>query len=129
MKIIKQTDLIRFATLTSRSGYNDELKEDYRKLGRKILKAIVELVGLKKGEYDIRWNPGGIAVSGDHTLHTDKFYLALHDNCGTGWFYWRTCKGRKDYTGGPNQVYAWSTLTVYGLETLAATLKKVQFAP
>lgn len=124
---IKQTDLIRFVNLSSGSSYNEERKEEYRKLGKRILTAIVSMVGLKKGEFTISWNPGGIACSGDHTLHTDRFYLALHDNCGTGWFYWRTCNGRKDYSGGPNQIYHWTTLTAYGLDVLAATLKKVQF--
>jgi hypothetical protein len=125
---ITHADLVQFISLTSSCGYTEERKETYRKLGRKILKAVADLIGLKKGEYDIRWNSGGIAVSGDHTLHTDKFYLALHDNLGMDWFYWRTCQGRKDYTGGMNQIYAWTTLSAYGLELLADTLKKVQYS-
>jgi hypothetical protein len=120
---ITQSDLVRFVNLTGAACYNHELKEEYRKLGRKILKALAGLMGLKAGEFDIRWNPGGIACSGDHTLHTDKIYVALHDNCGSGWFYWRTCQGRKDYTGGPNQIVNWTTLTAHGLEPLARTLK------
>ena len=126
MKPITQRELVEFVNLTSSARYDYFNKQRYKNLGRKILKELVSLIGLEKGEYDIRWNPGGEACSGDHTLHTNKFYLALHDNLSTGWFYWRTCQGRKDYTGGPNQLYNWTTLTAYGLTLLADTLKKVQ---
>lgn len=90
---ITTNQLTRFVLLSSGSSYNEGLKEKYRKLGRRILNAIVKEMGLQEGEYEIRWNPGGIAVSGDHTLHTDWFYLALHDNVNMGWFYYRTCRG------------------------------------
>jgi len=122
MKKLAMTDLVRFVNLSSGSSYNEERKEEYRKLGRKILKSLAEILNLKKGEYDIRWNPGGIAVSGDHTLHTDWFYLALHDNLGSGWFYYRTCKSRKDYCGGPNIIYPWTKFTAHGLEQLAVEI-------
>jgi hypothetical protein len=127
MKKITQSDLVRFVNLTgSARYYNEERKAEYRKLGKRILKELADLIGLKKGEFDIRWNPGGIACSGDHILHTDKVYVALHDNIGSGWFYWRTCQGRKDYTGGPNQIVAWTKLTAHGLEPLARILKVAQ---
>ena len=125
MKITKG-NISRFVSLTSGASYNEELKKEYRQLGRKILKEIANQIGLKEGDYDIRWNPGGVAVSGDHTLHTDKIYLALYDNCGMGWFYWRTCKGRKDYQGGPNQIVNWSILLDYGTDPLVTVLKKAQ---
>jgi hypothetical protein len=83
---------------------------------------------LQKSEYDVWWNPGGIACSGDHTLHTDKVYLALHDNINFGWFYFRTCKGRKDYSGGTNQIVHWSELKRDGLDCLVGKLKKIQNA-
>lgn len=123
---ITQSQLVRFVNLTRAACYNEELKEEYRKLGKKILKALADLIGLQKGEFDIRWNPGGIACSGDHTLHTDRIYVALHDNIGSGWFYWRTCKGRKDYTGGQNQIVGWTKLTAHGLEPLTNVLKVAQ---
>jgi hypothetical protein len=114
----------RVAYLASRSGYNEDNKGEYRALGRHILKAIADALGLVRGQYDIRWNPGGIAVSGDHTLHTDKLYLALHDNCGFGFFYYRSCKGRKDYAGGPNQNVRWADLRAMGIDGLAAKIKQ-----
>ena len=128
MKTISRNKLERFIGLTSQSSYDEFLKERYWKLGQEILKYIVYLMELKKGEYEIRWNPGGIAVSGDHTLHTDKFYLALHDNCGLGSFYYRTCKGMRDFSGGPNQIYSWNELLDGGLISLVNKLKEIQFA-
>ena len=119
---ITRKQLERFVTLTKEAQYDYINKEEYRKLGRRILKRVVELMGLNKGEYDIRWNPGGQACSGDHTLHANWFYLALHDNIGSGWFYFRTCKGRKDYTGGHNQIVNWSWLIVHGLEELVVRI-------
>lgn len=126
MKPISTAELSRFISLTKTACYNYHAKEEYRKLGHRILKYIAEQMELAKGEFDIRWNPGGIAVSGDHTLHTEKIYLALHDNCGFGSFYWRTCEGRKDYTGGPNQNVTWNALLRGGLAPLVAVLKMAQ---
>ncbi len=121
MKVTK-AELGRFVDLTTSASYDERLKNIYHKLGRKLLKRIVEIMGLQKGDYDIRWNPGGIAVSGDHTLHTDWFYLALHDNIGSGWFYYRTVNGRKDFHGGPNIIVSWQTLLEHDLEGLAASI-------
>lgn len=113
--------------MTRLACYNDEIKKEYKSLGRRILKEIVKELGLQKGEYDIRWNPGGIAISGDHILHTDKIYIMLDDNCGSGWFAWRTCKGRKDYTGGPNQIVHWEQFVdCDGWEKLIRVLKVAQ---
>jgi DNA topoisomerase VI subunit B len=109
-----------FIHLTKAASYNKILKEEFRRLGKKILKELIEIMGLQKGEYDIRWNPGGIACSGDHILHTDWFYLALDD----GWFYYRTCKNRKDYTGGVNRIVHWDFLVNYGLQELSNAIKR-----
>lgn len=124
MKQITLTELSRFVYFANHSSYDYHNKEEYRKLGRRILKSIAEQMGLAKGEFDIRWNPGGIAVSGDHTLHTDKVYLHLSGELS--WFYWRTCKGRKDYTGGHNQNVSWTALFRGGLAPLVAVLKMAQ---
>jgi len=106
------------------------LKNEYKKLGRRILKYIAEKMALTPDQYDIRWNPGGIACSGDSTLHTDKVYVALHDNCGSGWFYWRTVKGRKDYSGGANQIIRWDNFrTVADVDKLVARLREAQDLP
>ena len=131
--MITRKDLQRFVDLTAAAVYDTSgdsdcglgtLKNEYKLLGRRILKEIVKQMGLQPGQYDIRWNPGGIACSGDHTLHAEWFYLALDDNIGSGWFYFRTCAGRKDYHGGPNQIVEWVWLIENGVKGLAALIRK-----
>lgn len=57
------------------------------------------------GERDpIRSNMGGIAVSGEITLHYDRLYVQAQHGFGgpaTGLMY-RACKSRTDYSGGQN---------------------------
>lgn len=53
-------------------SYNDDAKRQFASKGKKVLKALAEFMGLVKGTYDIRWNPGGIAVSGDIILHGES---------------------------------------------------------
>lgn len=89
-------------TLARNSSYNDAVKEGFKKASTKALRQIAKSLNLAPGTYDIRFNAGGIAVSGDAILHHEKFYINLND----GQFYWRTCNGRKDYTGGMNRFIA-----------------------
>ena len=124
---VTTTKIKNFLTLLRLASYDCGYKQEYKKLGQSILRQLAKDMGLQKGEFDIRWNPGGIAIPGDHTLHTDKVYIAFHDNCRSGWFYWRTCEGRKDYTGGTNQIVVWEDLFNGGWEKLVQTLKQVQF--
>jgi hypothetical protein len=116
--------LINFVTLTGTAQYNEENKQQYRKLGKKILQELANQLGFTSKQVRISWNPGGIACSGDHTLHGEKFYVALHDNIGLGWFYYRTCKGLKDYTGGRNIIVYWDQLINCGVEGLAKAIKR-----
>lgn len=78
--------------------YNGGAKALFRKESMSFLRSVAKKLQLNKGDYSIRFNPGGIAVSGDATLHHNNFYLTIS---GSG-SYWRTCKGQKDYTGGQN---------------------------
>ena len=98
--------------LGSFSTYADEAKRQFASKGKKVLKALAESMGLVKGTYDIRWNPGGPAVSGDITLHGESIYVNLSQTClGLDYgFMYRTCKGRKDYTGGTNRWAKWDVL-------------------
>jgi len=72
-------------------------------------------------EGDIRFNPGGPAVSGEVTLHTDHVYVQFsgdfHNDPSLGVMV-RTCKGRKDYSGGANN---W-VRSKADVATLAATV-------
>lgn len=95
-------------------AYTDEgheKKEAFHRAGRKFLKALATAAGLQPGQYDIRSNKGGIAVSGEVTLHADHAYVQLSESAmhRGGSVLYRTCEGRKDYTGGTNH---WQALSV-----------------
>ena len=71
---------------------------------RRQLKQLAAALTLVPGDYDLRSNQGGIAVSGEVTLHADHLYVQAcqpatgHDSG----VLFRTCKDREDYVGGPN---------------------------
>lgn len=85
--------------LAKSAGYSESAKAKFRKQSLSFLRALAKELRLVNGDYSIRFNPGGIAVSGEATLHHNNFYLQI-DELGA---YWRTCKGQKDYTGGHNR--------------------------
>lgn len=85
-------------------AYNEEAKEAFHRNGRLVLQKLAKDLGLATDERDIRSNMGGIAVSGEVTLHGGRIYVQLEQSClgpGEGILV-RTCQGRKDYTGGQN---------------------------
>src|SRR4051812_25473909 len=86
--------------MTLRYCYDDKAKQAAASKYRSALRKVAKALGLRPGQYDLRFNPGGIAVWGEITLHTDTHYIqtsAGHDRVLI-----RTCEGRKDYLGGPN---------------------------
>jgi hypothetical protein len=55
------------------------------------------------GAWNVRSNQGGIAVSGEVTLHMDRVYIQIHQSCVSGpSVLVRACNGQHDYTGGVN---------------------------
>ena len=79
--------------------YNDGRRKQFKSAALKFLKEIASELGLTKSDFDARYNPGGIAGSGDAILHTDRVYIYIN-NFGS---YWRLCNGRKDYHGEANR--------------------------
>jgi hypothetical protein len=85
-------------------SYDNAAKRTFYSHALRQLKLLANALGLAPGAYDLRSNAGGIAVSGEATLHGDHVYVQAcqpatgHD---TGLMF-RTCQGRKDYHGGPN---------------------------
>ena len=64
--------------------------------------------------HSIRWNEGGVAVSGEATLHGDHLYVQISQSCmsgGRAGVLWRACEGRRDYCGGRNRFCRPSDLT------------------
>lgn len=85
-------------------AYDTVAKRLFHSRARSQLRRLATALGLQAGSYDLRSNPGGIAVSGEITLHTDRLYVQASQSAmgnGSGILF-RTCKGRKDYVGGPN---------------------------
>jgi len=72
----------------------------------KALRALAVELGIPPSAYDIRHCYGGPAVSGEAIFHSETLYinLPLFPFPGTMGHkgYFRSCKGRKDYKGGPN---------------------------
>lgn len=85
-------------------SYNEDNKSQLHRAGTKALKALAAKLALPAGSFDVRSNKGGIAVSGEITLHSDKLYVQISDSSsGRGLqVLFRTCNGRKDYSGGIN---------------------------
>ncbi|WOB06491.1 hypothetical protein [Piscinibacter gummiphilus] len=85
-------------------------------------------LGLDTSEYDVRNNLGGIAVSGEVTLHSDTLYVQLSEHCfggraGVSVLY-RTCSGRKDYCGHQNNTTTMSAVAA-DYEGFVARLRRM----
>lgn len=92
--------------LIIQTGQNHDLhfKDQFHRYAKQYLKDIAVNMGLGTNEYEIRSNKGGPGVLGEVILHTDHLYVCMGGSVSWGdkSFYYRTCKGRKDYTGGVN---------------------------
>lgn len=106
-------------------SYDATAKRAFHARTRRQLKQLANALGLAPGAFDLRSNQGGIAVSGEVTLHADRLYVQAcqpatgHD---TGVLF-RTCEDRKDYHGGPNNFASLDLLN--RPEDLARRIKEV----
>ena len=85
-------------------AYDAEAKRLFHSRAKSQLRRIATALGLEPGSYDLRSNHAGIAVSGEITLHGDRLYVQVSQSAmghHSGVLF-RTCEGRKDYVGGPN---------------------------
>jgi hypothetical protein len=83
-----------------RVSYDTEAKRLFHAHARRQLLAL----GFAEDHYDLRSNEGGIAVSGEVTLHGDRLYVQVSQpatGSDTGILF-RSCDGRRDYVGGVN---------------------------
>jgi hypothetical protein len=58
-----------------RVAYDAKAKRLFHRHARAQLLKLAEALGLQPGEYDLRSNEAGIAVSGEITLHADRLYV------------------------------------------------------
>jgi hypothetical protein len=87
-----------------RVAYDPEAKRLFHSQARRRLLDLAAALCLGDGAYDLRSNQGGIAVSGEVTLHADRLYVQVSQpatRADTGILF-RSCEGRRDYVGGRN---------------------------
>ena len=58
-----------------RVAYDDDAKRRFHLYARQQLRRLADALGLPSGTFDLRNNEGGIAVSGEVTLHADHLYV------------------------------------------------------
>ena len=99
------SDQLYLQHLMSTASYDAAAKDRFGTAAKTLMRRLAKRLGSQYGVIDpIRWNRGGIAVSGEVTLHADKVYIQVQQGFGgpTHAILFRTCKGRKDYSGGMN---------------------------
>jgi hypothetical protein len=109
-------------------AYAAEPKRRFLSTARSRLRRLAAALDFAPPSYDVRVNPGGIAVSGEVTLHHDAVYVQVCQpatGADTGILI-RCCAGRRDYTGGPNHFAPLALLD--DLSALAARVRKVMGA-
>ena len=85
-------------------AYDAEAKRLFHSRAKSQLRRIATAQCREPGSYDLRSNQAGIAVSGEITLHGDHLYVQVSQSA-MGYhsgILFRTCKGRRDFVGGPN---------------------------
>ena len=106
-------------------SYDEQQKRRFHTTARSRLKKLAAELALPPGSFEIRSNRAGIAVSGEITLHHERARIQVGQfgmSSGHGILI-RTCKGRKDYTGGPNHFVALTMLD--DIPALAAAVRAI----
>ncbi len=100
-------------------------KNQFHLTAMRRLRLVAKAMGLEPGQYDVRSNRGGMAVSGEVTLHTEHVYVQVSQpGCMDKGIMFRTCEGRKDYSGGCNR---WADANSLNYpETMAKWLRPLQ---
>jgi hypothetical protein len=85
-------------------AYDAEQKQQFHRHARARLKVLAKELRFAPGSFDVRGNHGGVAVSGEVTLHHEAVYIQVCQPAtgADSGILIRTCEGRRDYTGGRN---------------------------
>ena len=103
------------------SGYTQEgliRKKEMHRQAKKFLRELAAMRGMAKGDYDLRSNMAGPAVSGEITLHSDTLYVQVGQSpfaIGGMSLLVRGCRGRGDYSGLTNHCLIFKSLDVGSL--------------
>lgn len=96
--------LHRMYGCTDFSYCDTSLKRGLHKDSAAYLRMLAEQLALPEDSYEIRQSEGGIAGSGEITLHSGSLYVQISQWSGYAgvMFLIRGCRSRADYTGGTN---------------------------
>lgn len=88
----------------SSCSYEPDQKRHFHATARARLRLLAAELGFPPASFDLRSNQGGIAVSGEITLHYESVYVQVSQSAlgGDAGVLIRTCEGRRDYVGGPD---------------------------
>jgi hypothetical protein len=109
-------------------AYDEEQKKQFHRIAKRRLKLLANELGFDNADFDLRSNQGGIAVSGEVTLHHERIYIQVSQfgTCKDLGILVRTCEGRRDYTGGMNNFFPLTSLDDRGpLITFVKSLLKL----
>lgn len=97
--------LKHMAALMAAAPNSAAAKRRWINAARLACNSVAEDLGLEPGTFEVRTCEGGIAVPGEVILHGESLYLCIGTSMPGGELvgYARSCKGRKDYTGGVNR--------------------------
>lgn len=109
-----------------RCSYDVVQKRAFHREASKVLRALAGELGFEKDSFDLRSNQGGIAVSGEITLHHNDVYVQISQSAigSDKGVMVRTCEGRKDYTGGQNYFLTYAALD--DVPGLATVIRRIQ---
>jgi hypothetical protein len=95
-----------------RCAYDGEQKKAFQRQARTALRALARELRFPDVAYDLRSNRGGVAVSGEITLHHERVYIQVCQPAtgADSGILIRTREGRRDYDGGRNHLAPLSLL-------------------
>jgi hypothetical protein len=84
-------------------------KRAFHRAARAFLQALAADLPLKPAQYDLRRSPGGMAISGEVTLHADHLYVQVTKSRCCDILY-RRCDSREDCHGGSDHCVSFAEL-------------------
>ena len=93
-------------------AYEPHRKRRFHSAARARLRHLAAELAFPPTSFDLRSNKGGIAVSGEITLHHEHVYIQVCQPAtgADSGILIRTCEGRRDYAGGRNHLATLSML-------------------
>lgn len=108
-------ELLTSSEFNAYSDAGSKLKALMHSKGKTLMREIAKRMDPDFGDFTVRSNSGGIAVSGEVTLHAEHLYVMLSDSStGQGLqMMYRSCASRKDCVGAQNN---WVKLSDFSQE-------------